>query len=155
MGCMLRCFGTMCRFVNFEVYLAFAKQTDKFVLYILSFKGYLSPVCHDQTTQEIFTEVCSLPSRRLHRMDGEFSPIVCFNFYSLLNCAHSIQSLQGQIGLPSSLKQELLPGIFSLLDMCTKFELQHVHTLLDPTGKALFKSLHQSHSQGHKFDGRV
>jgi hypothetical protein len=63
-------------------------------------------------------------------------------------------SSQGQIGLPPTLKQELLPGIFSLLDMCTKFELQHVHTLLDSTGKALFKALHQGHTQG-KFDGRV
>jgi hypothetical protein len=40
-------------------------------------------------------------------------------------------SRAAQVGVPSSVRSALLPGLYALLDCCSKHEAQQLHALLD------------------------
>lgn len=48
-------------------------------------------------------------------------------------------------------KECLLPSVFYLLDMLSKYEMQQLNTLMDTTAKALFRSVHQSYNKLHAY----
>jgi hypothetical protein len=51
-------------------------------------------------------------------------------------------------------KKSLLPGIFCLLDMLTHYETKQLNAMMDTTGKALFRTVHQSYQKQHQYKGQ-
>jgi len=51
-------------------------------------------------------------------------------------------------------KECLLPAIFYLLDMLSKYEMQQLNILMDTTAKTLFRSVHQSYQKLHAYKGQ-
>eukprot|EP01125_Pyxidicula_operculata_P022802 TRINITY_DN9584_c0_g1_i1.p1 TRINITY_DN9584_c0_g1~~TRINITY_DN9584_c0_g1_i1.p1 ORF type:complete len:1760 (-),score=272.52 TRINITY_DN9584_c0_g1_i1:190-5019(-) len=52
-------------------------------------------------------------------------------------------------------KASLLPGIYSLIDICGDYELKQLITILGETGRALFKTLYSDYTNNYKFTGMV
>ncbi|CAM9445578.1 unnamed protein product [Choristocarpus tenellus] len=61
----------------------------------------------------------------------------------------------GSSALQPGVREALLPGVFSVVDICTPREMQHLHTLLDATGKVVFRSLHEEYQRKYKYSGKV
>ena len=57
--------------------------------------------------------------------------------------------------LPVGLRRIVVPGIYCMLGMCSKYELQQMHVALDAAGKAVLKSVHSEYEAGHKYDGKM
>lgn len=51
-------------------------------------------------------------------------------------------------------KECLLPSVFYLLDMLSKYEMQQLNILMDTTAKTLFRSIHQSYEKLHAYKGQ-
>ncbi|CAN0101514.1 unnamed protein product [Discosporangium mesarthrocarpum] len=64
-------------------------------------------------------------------------------------------SLAGVLSLEPAARSALLAGIFPLVDVCSAKETQQLHGLLDPTGKAVFRSLYDDYQRQYKFVGKV
>ncbi|KAL6080652.1 rRNA primary transcript metabolism protein [Balamuthia mandrillaris] len=77
-----------------------------------------------------------------------------FNKYTGFLLSHYIELVENY-ALPSIVKQALMPGIYSLLDVCGEFELKQVHIVQSLTGKAIFKKLYEEYSKEWKFSGKV
>jgi hypothetical protein len=46
-------------------------------------------------------------------------------------------------------------GLFSVLDLCSAFEHQLLHSALPPGGRALLKGMRMRYEQQHKYSGKV
>jgi len=57
-------------------------------------------------------------------------------------------------GLMPALRRALLPGIFYLLDVCSKFELQQLHVAVDGAGQAVLKTVRSEYDEEHKYKGK-
>ena len=57
-------------------------------------------------------------------------------------------------GLVPALRRALIPGVFYMLDVCSKFELQQLHVVSDVAGQAVLKSVRDEHEEHHKFKGK-
>ena len=51
-------------------------------------------------------------------------------------------------------KTSLTPGIYCLLDILQQHELQQLNSMMDDTGKAVFRSVHQHYQKQHVYKGQ-
>ena len=63
--------------------------------------------------------------------------------------------LQKELPLPQSIRTHLLPGIYAILRICSKHELDLINIWLDEAGKSIFHSLHADYTKYYKFTGKV
>eukprot|EP00941_MAST-03F_sp_MAST-3F-sp1_P001272 g1272.t1 len=56
---------------------------------------------------------------------------------------------------PEELSKILRPGVYALIDICSKYELQQLHVALDAPSRALLKLMHQNYLKSHKYHGEV
>lgn len=91
---------------------------------------------------EQFTRLCELllPNKEVFKKH-----ILCL----LLEFVHCLEH-----GMSLVRKECLLPSVFYLLDMLTKYEMQQLTTLMDTTSKALFRSVYQSYNKLHAYKGQ-
>jgi hypothetical protein len=51
-------------------------------------------------------------------------------------------------------KSSLTPAVFCLLDMLQQYEFKQLNAMMDTTGRALFRSVHQSYQKQHVYKGQ-
>lgn len=56
-------------------------------------------------------------------------------------------------GHPSRSKS-IVPAVYCLLDMLSRYETEQLNTMMDATAKALFRSVYQSHQKTHMYKGQ-
>jgi hypothetical protein len=56
---------------------------------------------------------------------------------------------------PDELKSEAMQGIYAVLEMCGKHELQQVHGLLTPSSRPLFQGLYEDFKRSYKYTGEA
>ena len=56
---------------------------------------------------------------------------------------------------PEELKSEAMQGIYAVLEMCGKHELQQVHGLLTPSSRPLFQGLYEDFKRSYKYTGEA
>lgn len=95
-----------------------------------------------------------LCSQNLGRLYEEISKHQSFKKYIVYIIADFIQLLQNQ-ALADEIKKCILPGIFSIFDICSEHEFSQLFRVLDGQGKALFKSLHSQYQTDFKFTGKT
>jgi len=55
--------------------------------------------------------------------------------------------------LGAAAQAELMPGVYSLIGMCTQVELQELHANSDPVGKRILADLLEGYQTSHKYRG--
>jgi hypothetical protein len=63
--------------------------------------------------------------------------------------------LSGRYLMAADLKRALLPGVYSLLGLCSQHVLEHINATLDAAGRVLFKTLHSGFTRTFRHSGRV
>ena len=101
-------------------------------------------VCSATTDLKIqeFTKVCELLSAHKE----------VFKKHSVGFIIDYVNKLQS--GIDSSLKNRLIPAVYSLLDMLSIYETQQMNTLMNPTTKAIFRTLFQNYQKSHQYKGQ-
>jgi hypothetical protein len=59
-----------------------------------------------------------------------------------------------QTNVHPSRSKGIVPAIYCLLDMLSQYETEQLNTMMDATGKALFRSVYQSHQKTHMYKGQ-
>lgn len=57
--------------------------------------------------------------------------------------------------IDSNQRTELYPGVCKLINVASDDDRKHIYTLLDPTGKMIFKELYERYSRDWKFTGKT
>lgn len=57
--------------------------------------------------------------------------------------------------LPALLKDEMLNGVYAVIDACGKFELQQVHGMLSQSSRPLFQGLVEDFKRSYKYTGEA
>ena len=74
---------------------------------------------------------------------------------------HIVPALAHYMFVASAVNQDdavrnaLLPGVFCLVEMCSKHELQQLHLLLDSAGQEVLKTTRASFEMMHRYTGKV
>eukprot|EP00301_Raphidiophrys_heterophryoidea_P008055 c13039_g1_i1.p1 GENE.c13039_g1_i1~~c13039_g1_i1.p1 ORF type:complete len:1531 (+),score=479.03 c13039_g1_i1:285-4595(+) len=84
---------------------------------------------------------------------GDFVRMCITTQHRLLHALPRNRTRSGDTVAP--LRQAMLPGVYALVGVCSRHELQATFASLDASGRAVFKSLFEDYSQKHKFKGLV
>ena len=110
-----------------------------------------SPLTHGRTTPCLLLSPFLQVARLLAKLTSHKNAL----------SKHIVPALAHYMFVASAVDQDdavrsaLLPGIFGLVEMCSKHELQQLHLLLDSAGQEVLKTTRTSFELMHRYTGKV
>lgn len=104
------------------------------------------------TSQELQLPLnCAQNLARLYEEIGRHQPFKKYCIYLLADFIKLIQTSS----LAQEVKNAIMPGAYTLMDACSSYEFQQLYTILDSTGKNIFRAIHSQYDKEHKFKGKT
>ena len=111
-------------------------------------RGAESGVCVEQAVESArnFGRLLTEMSKNKKRFN-KYAPHLLLAFVAALD--------RHPAAWPEELKSEAMQGIYAVLEMCGKHELQQVHGLLTPSSRPLFQGLYEDFKRSYKYTGEA